>query len=92
MQIRWAPAAASDILAIAEHLQKEHSLWAQSTVSTLFQATESLQQFPYRGRVGRLSGTHELVVPGLPFVIVYRIQSQTVEIARILHGAQNWPR
>ena len=40
--------------------------------------------------VGRIAGTLELVsFP--PFIIVYRIKSETVEILRIYHGAQDWP-
>lgn len=33
----------------------------------------------------------ELVIPGLPFVIVYRVVGDAIEITRILHGAQKWP-
>jgi plasmid stabilization system protein ParE len=31
------------------------------------------------------------VFPGLPFLVVYRIREDVIEINRILHGAQNWP-
>jgi plasmid stabilization system protein ParE len=30
-------------------------------------------------------------VSGLPFVIIYGIGQDMVEIIRILHGAQHWP-
>lgn len=43
------------------------------------------------GRVGRLKTTRELIVPGLPYVIRYRIKKETVEILRIHHMAQRWP-
>jgi len=33
----------------------------------------------------------ELVFAPLPYIVVYRVKSGTVEIARIYHGAQNWP-
>lgn len=44
-----------------------------------------------RGRIGRIEGTRELIFPELPYVVVYRIQDQVVEIVRIYHGAQDWP-
>jgi plasmid stabilization system protein ParE len=31
------------------------------------------------------------VFPGLPYIGVYRIQDQDLEIVRIYHGAQDWP-
>jgi toxin ParE1/3/4 len=46
------------------------------------------------GRPGRKRGTRELVVPGTPFIVVYRIQEQEarqIQVIRFLHGAQQWP-
>jgi toxin ParE1/3/4 len=51
----------------------------------------SLTQFPYRGRPGRKVNTRELVFSGLPYLAVYRIREEIIEIVRILHGAQKWP-
>ncbi len=47
-----------------------------------------LQTFPNLGRPGEVSGTRELVSP--PYVIVYRIADEFIEILHIWHGAQNW--
>ncbi|WP_368857436.1 type II toxin-antitoxin system RelE/ParE family toxin [Thiolapillus sp.] len=30
-------------------------------------------------------------VTGTHYVLVYRIQSQEIQILRVLHGAQKWP-
>jgi len=27
----------------------------------------------------------------LPFIAVYRVKAEAVEIARVLHGSQRWP-
>jgi plasmid stabilization system protein ParE len=32
-----------------------------------------------------------LVISALPWIVVYRVRDDTVEIVRIYHGAQNWP-
>lgn len=52
-----------------------------------------LAEHPEIGRTGRRRGTRELVVSRSPFVIIYRINSrhETIEILRLLHGAQQWP-
>jgi hypothetical protein len=47
----------------------------------------SLGAMPNRGRIGRIAGTRELV--SAPFIIVYRIEAEIVEILRIYHSAQD---
>jgi len=49
-----------------------------------------LEQFPFRGRIGRREGTHELVLPSLPYVVIYVVDDDLIHIVRILHGAQQW--
>ncbi len=46
---------------------------------------------PYRGRYGRLDNTRELVIPRLPYVVIYRIPGDRIVILNIVHGAQRWP-
>jgi len=36
-------------------------------------------------------GTRELVLAPLPFVAVYEVLENEVQVLRILHGAQQWP-
>lgn len=52
-----------------------------------------LVQFPEMGRLGRIADTRELVINRTPFILVYRVQVnlQTIEILRLLHGAQKYP-
>ncbi len=49
-----------------------------------------LAQFPYMGHIGTTAGTYHLVIPGTPFLFVYRID-EAVTILRLLHGSQDWP-
>jgi toxin ParE1/3/4 len=42
------------------------------------------------GRTGRVPLTRELIVGGTPWIIVYRVRADVVEIIRV-HGAQSWP-
>lgn len=36
-------------------------------------------------------GTRELVVPGTPFIVPYRVIQNRIEIIRVLHTSQLWP-
>jgi toxin ParE1/3/4 len=46
---------------------------------------------PQMGRPGRVAGTRELVISSTPFVVIYRLQGQSIEVLRLLHSAQQWP-
>jgi len=45
------------------------------------------------GRAGalRVDGTRELVLAPLPFIAVYEVHQEEVQVLRLLHGAQSWP-
>jgi len=43
------------------------------------------------GRDGRVEGTRELVVSGLPYIVVYRITGSDVHIVGIQHTSRLWP-
>ncbi len=91
MRIRWTPTAADDLEHIKDYLTEHYPHLAWSTVFELYEAIRSLKTFPQRGRPGREPGTHELVFSRLPYIAVYRIKEQTVEVLHIHHAAQNRP-
>jgi toxin ParE1/3/4 len=91
MRIRWTPAAADDLEHIKDYLQQHSPRHAQPTVFQVYETIQSLKQTPRRGRVGREEGTRELVFTGLPYVAVYRLKDQLIEILHIYHGAQLRP-
>jgi toxin ParE1/3/4 len=47
------------------------------------------------GRAGRVEGTFEKTVTGLPYIIAYAIThragQETVSILRVIHAARDWP-
>jgi toxin ParE1/3/4 len=90
-KIRWSPDAADDFIRIIEHIRKDNDAAAQRLAQTALQQIEGLKQFPQLGRPGRVSGTRELPLSPLPFIVVYRLKEEWIEIARVLHGAQRWP-
>ena len=91
MQIRWSPAAFEDLLRIVEYIRQENLSTAERIAKTIYESAGSLTSFPYRGRTDRVEGTRELPLPALPFVVVYRVAGDAVEIANVIHSAQKWP-
>ena len=91
MQVRWTAPAAKDLQEIAHFIQKDNSTAARAVATALFDAANGLDLFSMKGRSGRIAGTRELAIPGLPYIIVYQLSVTTIEILHIYHGARNWP-
>ena len=91
MEVRWSPQAAEDLVRIAQRILRDNPAAAREVVETLYNGITNLKTFPNRGRTGRIEGSRELVFPSLPYIVVYRLKDQAVEIARIYHAAQDWP-
>ena len=89
MRIRCTPAAAADLQQISDYLQEHHPQYRQPTLRKLHETVRGLKEAPYRGRPGRVEGTREVLFPPLPFVAVYRINGETIEVLRVWHTAQD---
>jgi len=55
----------------------------------LYETIRGLKQWPNRGRPGREEGTREMLFPPTPYVAVYRVKKQAIEVMRIYHAAQD---
>lgn len=51
-----------------------------ATMRKLYDTIRSLKQMPLCGRVG-LEGTREIVLSPLPYIVVYRLRAEAVEVA-----------
>jgi toxin ParE1/3/4 len=91
MQVRWTRPAAQDLQHIARRIRQDNPAAARRVAKTLYDGCVGLEMFPNRGRIGRIAGTRELVFGPLPYIAVYRVNENFVEILRIYHGAQDWP-
>nr|WP_251134057.1 type II toxin-antitoxin system RelE/ParE family toxin [Rhodomicrobium sp. Az07] len=54
-------------------------------------AVGQLQSFPQAGRSGRVYGTREAVLARFPYIIIYRITADEVQILNLMHAARQWP-
>jgi addiction module RelE/StbE family toxin len=85
-------AAGADLERIHAWIAKDNPATARSVAERILAAIESkIPAFPYIGRAGKVEGTREWIVRGLPYIVVYRIEDaqETVTILAIFHGAQN---
>jgi len=88
---RWSLSAANDLKEIARYIRRDSPAAARAVAKILFREAEGLNIFPGRGRPGRIPGTRELIVAGLPYIVVYRVSDAATHILRVYHGAREWP-
>jgi toxin ParE1/3/4 len=84
-------AAADDLEGISNYLYLHHPSFAASTIQRLYGSAKLLKEFPSAGRTGKKSGTRELVLAPLPYIMVYSVDDQSVHILRFLHASQERP-
>ncbi len=91
MQVAWTLPAIKDLEAIQDYIAERRPVTASRLTKRLFDQTRTLlAKNPNIGRIGRVSGTRELVITRTPYIVVYRLDTR-VEILAIIHGAREWP-
>ncbi|MEH3119428.1 MAG: type II toxin-antitoxin system RelE/ParE family toxin [Methylorubrum populi] len=94
-RVLWSPIARSDLLAMVRHIAADNPRAARTAAAKLRAVGDALGQ-TNTGRPGRVSGTYEKSVPGLPYVIAYELfddesGSEVVAILHVIHTARHWP-
>jgi toxin ParE1/3/4 len=64
---------------------------AKVVIERIIKASRRLRDFPKSGRIGRLAGAWELVVPGLPYIIAYDINPDSVVLLMLFHTSRQVP-
>ena len=79
--------ALSDIEAIADYIAIDSPAYARTVVRKIFQATRNLSRFPQSGRkVPEFNIENLREVFAYSYRIIYRIQSDKIEIVAVVHG------
>ena len=92
--IRFTPEAEADLGDIVDWITRDNGKAVATRIySRIRAAILPLNRFPYMFRAGREAGTREMVVTGLPYVVVYRPEPDGVLVVSIIHGAKlpPWP-
>ncbi len=95
MQLRWTDLANIDLDYIEEYIAKENN--TNTAIDVVFKVISTVElillSHPHAGRLGRLRGIRELVIDGVPFIVIYRIVEplNQLQILRVMHDSQQWP-
>jgi len=90
--IRWTKRVLKQFEAIRDHIAKDSPKAARKQCSMILTAIDQLESFPISGRVGDVSPTRELVVPGTPYIVYYRLGDGVIFLKAIRHAARQKPR
>jgi plasmid stabilization system protein ParE len=92
VRLRYTSDALSHLDVIYEFLSERNVGAARRIAADIRAAAERLCDFPQMARFGSVSGTHEWVVRGTPYLLVYEIDEAGGEILilAVFHGAQDW--
>ena len=92
MKARFSERSIRSLTSISDHIAKDSPEAAARVVGKIVEAALRLEQFPLSGRAGRIQGTRELVVPGLPYIIPYRVVDDVILILSVVHTSRKWPK
>lgn len=89
--IHWADHAIRNLADQIDYIAGDNPDAADRMESLVATQVRLLLRHPRSGRKGCKPGTRELVISHSPFIVVYRVKKNEIEILRILHGAQQYP-
>lgn len=90
-RIRWLRTALKNLDDEADYIAQDNPQAAAALVKHVLDMVDALAEHPAIGRPGRVPGTRELIVTGMPYLIPYRVKGEAVEILRVFHGSRQWP-
>jgi len=90
----WSRDALDDIKRTTARIAKDNPAAARKVAAALRSAGSKLGERA-TGRQGRMSGTYEKSVAGLPYIIAYALQpvrggDEAVVVLHVIHTARNW--
>jgi len=91
MKLRYTPRAKLDLAEIHDYIAQENPQAARQVIFLIRKTAETLPQNPQIGRLGRVAGTHELMVGRFPFMLAYRIEAEEIQILAVVHTSRLWP-
>jgi toxin ParE1/3/4 len=91
MRIVWQREARDDLKTIVTYVRDDNPDVARRIYRVIQAQVKHLAGFPYFGREGRVEGTRELVIAGLPYIVAYYRVGQEVRILAVVHASRKWP-
>ena len=89
MKVVWSPRSIRHLTTLRDYIAEEA---AAIVAAKILDSVDRLASHPHSGRPSPITGTRELVVPGTPNVIPYRVRGERLDLIAVFHGKQKWPK
>lgn len=94
-RVVWSHSALEEFSSVVDYIARDNPVAADGVADRLEAAVWALAELPV-GRKGRVAGTYEKVMSGLPYIIAYALsddaaEGETLTVLHIIHGARDWP-
>jgi toxin ParE1/3/4 len=90
VKISWTRPALRQLSEAREYIAIDNPAAAARQIERIEFTLHQLTAFHMMGRIGMRAGTREIPVPGTPYILVYRVRKETLQVLAVLHGARNW--
>lgn len=89
MKLRVTARANRDLERIADYIVTENPVAAPRVLERIERTFSILLDAPFIGRPSERAGLREMPVPDLPFLVVYRVASDAVEVLTVFHTSRD---
>jgi plasmid stabilization system protein ParE len=91
MPVKWTRTALRNLDNAIEYIAQDRPIAAKDVGQKIWDSAKLLADHPGMGRPGRVPGTRELVIAGLPFILPYVEKAGCIYILRVMHTSMQWP-
>jgi plasmid stabilization system protein ParE len=91
MKRRLLTRAVQDLMELQAYMEAENPQAAEAVAARIRKSFDLITERPEIGRPTHRPDVREWSVPGLPYVIPYRVKAGTIEILRVFHSRRRRP-
>lgn len=89
-RLRWTIKALIDFDEAQAWIAHENPIAARMVAERIHEAVQRLREHPDIGTPGRFPDARIWTVRRTPYLIVYRVREDVLEIVRVWHGRRDW--
>ena len=89
MIVRWSQTALNDLDEIYDYIDFRNPQVALRVKLSIVETGLLLGEFPELGVVVVETNMRRRVIGGLPYILIYRIVGNTIQIVSVVHGKRN---
>jgi plasmid stabilization system protein ParE len=91
LRLRFTPRSLANLADIRAYIARQRPQAAELVRGRILETINLLRSAPRLGHIGRRPGTREIVVSGLPYIVIYRLDigdADELIILRVVHAAR----